>query len=366
MDTASNLFRKHRRLIFFLLGIIVVFWLLWVLRSAILPFVFGLVLAYLLAPFISWAEDKLPRQGRWLAAKRVFLIALIFIVILGLVGFFSYYIVNAVINAMIVLLQNTPDLISGGLTVLQDWTENLRLQFPPEMREQVDAFILDASTELGNAIQGFLVRGISAVPSTFSLMFGFFALPLFLFYLLKDSEKLNRDFYSALSPWLAEHTRNIISIIERVLGRYIRAQLVLALIVGYFSLIGLLILRVDFAPALAAVAAVTELIPIIGPWIGGIFAVIVTLAIAPDKAIWVAVLFLLVQLLENNLLVPRIQGGYLRLHPAVTIVLLVLGAYVAGFWGIVLAAPLAATIVEIYRYMRQTVQSREAESSVGQ
>ena len=76
-------------------------------------------------------------------------------------------------------------------------------------------------------------------------------------------------------------------------------------------------------------------------------------------ALWVALLFLIVQLLENALLVPRIQGGYLRIHPAVVIVLLVLGAYIAGFWGLVLAVPLAATIVEIYKYMRHGVKAEE-------
>ena len=93
-------------------------------------------------------------------------------------------------------------------------------------------------------------------------------------------------------------------------------------------------------------------IPIIGPWIGGGVAVIVTLAVVPEKAIWVAVLFVCVQLLENNLLVPKIQSAYLRIHPAVMVFLLVLGAYVAGFWGLLIIGPLTATLVEIFKYIR--------------
>ncbi len=135
----------------------------------------------------------------------------------------------------------------------------------------------------------------------------------------------------------------------------------LGFFVGYLVLVGLLILRVDFAPALAALAGVTELIPILGPWVGGAAAVIVTLAVAPDKAIWVALLFFIVQLLENNLLVPRIQGSYLHIHPALILVLLVVGAYVAGFWGIVLSVPLTATVIEIYKYVRQDATIDEAE-----
>jgi len=91
--------------------------------------------------------------------------------------------------------------------------------------------------------------------------------------------------------------------------------------------------------------------------------VIVTLALVPEKAIWVALLFVLVQLLENTLLVPRIQGGYLRIHPAIVIVLLVLGAYLAGFWGLILAVPLTATAVEIYKYVRHSLEVEESEET---
>jgi predicted PurR-regulated permease PerM len=84
--------------------------------------------------------------------------------------------------------------------------------------------------------------------------------------------------------------------------------------------------------------------------------------VAPDKVVWVILLFLAIQLLENYLLVPRIQGGYLRIHPAVLIALLVIGAYIAGFWGLLLAAPLTATVVEIYKYVRQCYQEAEKAS----
>jgi len=355
LDTAGSIFRKHRRLIVFLLGLFVVFCLLYALRSAILPFVVGLVLAYLLLPVISWVERRLPRQGRWRQAKRVFLIVVIFILLFGLVGFFSYYIVTAVIDTFSILIENATVFISNSLLGLREWTEGFRQYLPPEMQQQVDEAMMNAGTALGNAIQNAFMKGVSFVPSTFGMLLGFFSLPIFLFYILKDSEKLNRGFYSAFSPWFAEHTRNIVVIIERVLGRYIRAQLLLGFIVGYFCLVGLLVLGIDYAPALAVFAGVTELIPILGPWIGGAAAVIVALATVPEKAIWVAVLYFVVQILENNLLVPRIQGGYLRLNPAITVVLLVLGAYIAGFWGIILAAPLAATIVAIYKYVRQSI-----------
>ncbi len=361
MDTARNAFRRHWRLVSFILGIIVVFWILYALRSAILPFVLGLVLAYLLMPIISWVEKRLPRQGKWLQTKRVSLIILSFIVILGLVGFSSFYIFTALIDAFLVLVNNAPQYISWALFRLQEWAEVFRQQFPPEMQQQANKFILDAGVALGNFIRDTFIKGVSFIPGTFSLMLGFGALPIFLFYILKDSEKLKKSFYSALPPWVAEHTKNIISIIEGVLGRYIRAQLMLGFIVAYLCFVGLLILGIPFAPVLAIFAGVTEFIPTLGPWIGGAAAVIVTLAVAPEKAIWVALLFLAVQLLENSLLVPRIQAAYLRIHPAIVIVLLVLGVYIAGFWGLILAVPLTATIVEIYKYVRHSAKVEEVQ-----
>lgn len=356
----ANILGKHWRLVSLVLGIIIVFWVLYLLRIAIFPFVLGLVLAYLLLPVIAWLEKKFPRQGSWLGFKRVFSILIVFIVLLGLVAAFSYFIVTAVIDASLVLAESAPHFIGQSLYQVQKWLEIVREQFPPEIRQEMDKALLEAGVALGDSIRDAFVKSISFIPRTFSIFLGLAALPLFLFYTLKDSERLKRGLYSGLTPGIAKHIRNITSIIERVLGRYIRAQLMLGLIVAYFSFIGLLILRIPFAPVLAILAGIGELIPTLGPWISGAIVVVVTLAVAPEKVIWVIILFLAIQLVENSLLVPRIQGGYLRLHPAVMIFLLVLGAYVAGFWGLLLAGPLTATGVEIYKYVRQCYQEEEA------
>ncbi len=361
MYSAKSIFREHWRLILIVLSIIVVFWLLYTLRTAILPFVIGIILAYFLLPIISWAEKKLPRQGKWRQTKRISLIILSFIIILGLAGFMSFYIVTAVLDAFSVLALNASQYIEAGLATLQQWAEVFRQHFPPEMQQEVDRLVLDAGAAAGNIIRGIFSRSISAMPNTFSLLLGIVSLPIFLFYIMKDSEKLKMDFLSSLSPQIAEHAKNIISIIDKVLGRYIRAQIMLGLVVGYLCFIGLLILKIPFAPALAAFAGVTEIIPILGPWLGGAAGVIVALAIVPEKAIWVALLYLIVQLLENTLLVPRIQGGYLQIHPAILIVVLVVGAYVAGFWGILVAAPLTALIVAIFKYIKGSMKVEETQ-----
>ena len=357
----TNILIKHWRLVVLVLGIIIGLWVLYLIRLAVLPFVFGIVLAYLLMPVVSWLEKKLPRQGNWRGFKRTASVLIIFVVLLLLLAACSYIIVTAVIDASVVLLESIPHFIGKSIYQIQEWLEFIRQQFPPEIRQEVDKAILEAGVALGTNIRNAFVTGISSIPGTFNIFLGLAALPLFLFYVLKDSEKLKKNLYSAFTPKTAEHTKNIVDILERVLGRFIRAQLILGLIVAYFTFIGLVILGIPFPLVLAILAGIGELIPTLGPWISGGVVAIVTLAIVPDKVIWVIVLFLVIQLLENSLLVPRIHGGFLRIHPALLIVLLVLGAYIAGFWGLLLAAPLTATGVEIYKYLRHYHQVERIE-----
>jgi len=354
-----NFFSRHWRMVALVAGTILFLWVLYLLRTVILPFAIGLVLAYLLAPIINWLEVKFPGPGKWPVFKRVLSILIVFLILLVLLAVFSYVIAIAVIDASLNLASGAPYFLSKSLYQIQEWLEVVREQFPPEMRSEVDRALLEAGVALGNAIRDALFKGVSVVPETFSIVLGLAALPLFLFYALKDSDKLRQHLYSAFTPGIAEHIRNLIGIVERVLGRYIRAQLMLGLIVAYLVFIGLLILDIPFSPVLAILAGIGELIPTLGPWLSGAVVAIITLAVAPDKVIWVIVLFLAVQLLENSLLVPRIQGGYLRIHPAAMIFMLVLGAYVAGFWGLLLAGPLTATGVEIYRYVRQRYQDEK-------
>jgi len=355
----TNFFSQHWRMVVLVLSATIFLWLLYLLKTVILPFAIGLVLAYLLAPIINWLEVKFPGPGKWLGFKRVLSILIVFFVLLVLLATFSYVIATAVIDASLELATGAPYFLHQSLYQIQEWLEVIREQFPPEMRSEVDRALLEAGVALGNAIRDALVKGVSFVPETFSLVLGLAALPLFLFYALKDSDKLKRYVYTAFTPGIAEHIRNLIGIVERVLGRYIRAQLMLGLIVAYLVFIGLWILGIPYSPVLAILAGIGELIPTLGPWISGAVVAIIALAVAPDKVIWVIVLFFAVQLLENGLLVPRIQGGYLRIHPAAMIFMLVLGAYIAGFWGLLLAGPLTATGVEIYRYIRQRYEEEK-------
>ena len=105
---------------------------------------------------------------------------------------------------------------------------------------------------------------------------------------------------------------------------------------------------------------VTELIPVLGPILGAIPAILVTFTNEPDKVLLVALLFIGVQFVENTLLVPRVQGQAVSIHPAFIMVLLVLASEVAGLWGMLLAVPLAAVSRDVFLYLYHRFEEEEA------
>ena len=356
----TNVLVKHWRLVALGLGIILFIWVLYLLRTVILPFAAGLVLAYLLMLLVWWLEKKLPPRDKWPAFRRVISVLIAFILLICLVGGFAYVIVTAVIDASVILVESAPYFLGQSLLRMQEWFQGVIENLPVEIQEEVSRELIQGGIDLGKTIRGAITGAVANIPGTFTMFMGFAVLPFFLFYILKDSERLKKGISSAMTPRMAVHARNVLNIVERVLGRYIRAQIMLGVIVAYFSFIGLFLMKVPFAFALALLPGVTELIPTLGPWIGGAVAVVVTLAIAPDKALWVAVLFVVVQLIENNLLVPKIQSAYLRIHPAIMILLLVFAAYIAGIWGIIVIGPLVATLIEIFKYVRDSYREHQA------
>jgi predicted PurR-regulated permease PerM len=259
------------------------------------------------------------------------------------------------VESVTTLVNSTPAFIGQTLVRVQSWIDNILNALPISIREGLNSTVISGGVDVGNSIRDALIRSVPSLGATFNIVLGFAVVPFFLFYLLKDTESLQKSILSVLSPETALHARNIGRIIERVVGRYIRSELMLGLIVGYFAFVGLLLLGLpsQYAIALGLLAGFTEMIPNLGPWIGGIVASIVTLAVQPDKLIWVIVLFVGIQLLENNLLVPKVQSTFLGIHPAVMVFLLVLGLYVAGFWGILLIGPFTALLVEIAKYVRR-------------
>jgi predicted PurR-regulated permease PerM len=134
--------------------------------------------------------------------------------------------------------------------------------------------------------------------------------------------------------------------------------------------VGLSLLGVRFPAVLGLIAGVLEIIPFIGPIMGAVPAVIVATIQEPLLGLWTLLLFIGIQQLENIFLVPRISGKAVQLHPAVIMVVLVLGNQAAGFWGLLLAVPVTAIVRDVFKYLYlrfqdEPVSPRDAMARVG-
>jgi predicted PurR-regulated permease PerM len=138
--------------------------------------------------------------------------------------------------------------------------------------------------------------------------------------------------------------RQIIEEIESKLGGYVRGQLTLGVIVGLMVYVALLGLKLPFPLVLALIAGVSEMIPLIGPFIGAAPAVLLALSVSPSKALLVAGVYLLIQQLENNLLVPKVMQRSVGLNPLTVLVSVLAGGLLLGVVGALLAVPTASAV----------------------
>jgi predicted PurR-regulated permease PerM len=366
MSAFSTLISRHWRTIVFILGLIFIFWFIWALRSVFMPFVIGFILAYMLLPIIRWVEKRVAGVGKKLKHKQLIRISIIFVVYLlslAVVGLIIFYIIAVMGKSLLSMAGDITQIIPNGLDALTNWLKSLPVLSSPAIQQQIDAYSVQAGAAAGDAAKGFLTNGWGFLQSSLGTILGYVILPIFIFYILKDWDRLRDKFYAALPLWTRKHTKGMFSILQNVVGRYVRGQLLLGFAVGLCAFILLMILKIPFALPLAFFAGLTEMVPMIGPWIGGGLAVLVALATSPEKVIWVALGYVVIQLLENNLLVPKIQGSQMQIHPAFVIILSLLGAHFAGILGFIIALPLTMIIIEAFKYFRNSNRNSESNTS---
>lgn len=175
------------------------------------------------------------------------------------------------------------------------------------------------------------------------------------FYSLVDKKNLNSFLLSFIAKNKQEMITNLASKITFVLGQWLRGQIALSLIVGLLDFIGLVIIGIPYALTLGILAAIVEIIPVIGPIIAGVSAIIVTLITTGSwlQALFVLILFVVVQQAENHILVPKIMGKAMGLSPVVIILAILIGAKIGGIIGAIIAIPTAAALVAAIREVQK-------------
>ncbi|MGQ9493174.1 MAG: AI-2E family transporter [Anaerolineae bacterium] len=352
MDNWSK--NQRTRALITLILLLLVAWLLYQARRALLPFAVGTVFAYIMLPLINWLDDHIRTSHgrRWVRSLSVLIAYAL-----------TIYLISAVLTSVIPpigaqvgsLLQRLPyfarNVYRAAPELVQGWLDAYNTIVPENIRLAIQHSFESTVQSLIRTLQTGIFKGVNVVFTTVSFVLGLIVVPLWMFYILRDEPEIRAQFYNFVPTSYREDVRNILRLIDGVLGAYLRGQLILCLTVAILTTVGLLILDIDFALLLGTLAGIFEVIPVLGPFLGAIPAILVTLATSPSRLFWVILLAIVVQQIENYLLVPQVARGTFRIHPALAILALVIGSEVAGIWGIILCLPLTAIVRDMARYL---------------
>ena len=346
-----------------ILGIAFALWLCWISMPVLIPFLVGMLLAYLLWPLVRWLENILPPGGKERKWKRAVAVIIVFIVFTILLVTLIAYIGAAVIAASTALAEKAPDIAMKGTAKASEWLKIIEGTLPPDLIEKIRQAITGAGPAAGKFVQDFMAGSMAVIPSKIPTIMGFVTLPFFLIFVLINYERYGQYFSDIFPAEVARHTSRILKIFGDQMGRYIRFQLIMASIAGLMVFLGTAVLGVEYAAALGAVTSFTQVIPIIGPFISAAVVLVITLALKPDVVLWVLGLIIITQVIVALVQGPM-QEKHFPLDPAVIMVLMTVGGFIGFYWGIILALPVGATAWNIYKYSRDISRAKQLETGV--
>lgn len=309
--------------------ILVGFYALYLVIDVLALLFVSMILAAALDPTVDWLhEKKIPRS---LSILSIYAIAF------GIISLALFLLVPALITQLNEISRSFPVIVEKATSLFNT----------------VNSYAIDAgfAQEVQSAlrsVQSKLVQATGGVLSTFIGIFGglisFFTVLIITFYITVEEEAIKRFVFSSVPQKHQVFTMKLINAVQHKIGLWLRGQLILMFIIGLMTYIGLWALGIQYALLLALIAGIAEFIPFLGPIIASIPAIFIAFTQSPAQAIGVVILYIIIQQLENNLIVPKLMQKSVGLNPLVVIVVLFIGGSLAGVVGAIFSIPVATAI----------------------
>lgn len=316
---------SHKTIIFTIVFLLFL-WFLYQIKEII----FLVFVAFILMSAFKPCADFLEKYH----IPRIFSVLFIYLFIIGIIAWGASSVLPILVIQTIHLGENISKYLASA-------TPFLKLDY------QV---IIQQITPIGENIFKLTIGVFSNIVTLFSLV-------IISFYLLIERNNLVKYLSNITDVKKAEKWADIISKIEERLGAWVRGQLALGITIGIFTFIGLSLLGIPYVLSLSILAGIFEIVPIIGPIISAIPAILIALTISPILAAVTAVVYFIIQQTEAHIVVPFVMRQTVGLPPLVTIISLMIGAKIAGMGGALLAIPLVvagATFVGEYIKLRES------------
>lgn len=342
-------------------------YLLAYLRAVFPPIALALILIFLLNPMVN----RLQRYG----IRRGFGTALIYLVFLGAIAISLSFLVPPLARQVNDLVDRGPQIQQNAIAAVEDFGERLNINLdavglgglssesesPVSSREESESsFIEDWGGRL------FAGAGRFAT-GAFHVVLNFILAPVFAAYLLIDLPKIQKAGLHYMPPRYREELLPLLERIGNTVGAFFRGQLLVAAIVGVMSCIAFVIIGIPFWLPIGLLAGFFNIIPLVGPFVGGAAAVVVGgIEGGLPLAIKAALAMLVVQQIDNHFISPKVMGWAVRLHPVAVMIALILGASLGGIWGMLLAVPMmgVAKILFVHFYETRVLGNWDYEGVV--
>lgn len=315
--------------IFKIVAVIFILYFLFLIQDILAILFVALILSSAIDPWVDWMQNKkIPRPLG---------ILFIYLAIFSLVGLIIYLIIPPIAQEFKDLAQNFPrymERIISGFSILREYTaqhgilENMK----------------DSLGSIGTQLQKSAGNIFSTVSGIFGGIFSFFLVLVLTFYMVVEENAIKKLVWSVVPGKHQVYTMHLVNRMQQKIGLWLRGQMILSLIIFLLTYIGLTIIGVEYALVLALIAGLAEFVPYLGPTIGAIPAVFLAFTQSPMLALFTAGLYYIIQIVENNILVPKIMQKAVGLNPIVSISALLIGFKVAGVVGAILSIPVATAV----------------------
>lgn len=302
-----------------------------------IPFVFAILLTYLLNPIVEKMSTRyIPR---WLA------ILIIYAVIIGGVGLLIYYTFPTVKNQIIHFIDQLPLLLRGYQSWINQFDQMIGI-LPAPFDGEVDLLIQRIS---GSSVV-WLEDKVLSLGVLREYIVSLAVVPVLLYYFLLDRGKIKMQLMNLIPKRYQKRSKQLIFHLNKDLAHYIRAQLIISLFVGIATYIVYLILKIEYSLLLSLFMMVMNIVPYFGPFLGATPAVLIALTSSGNSVLYLIIGILIIQSLENSIISPFILGYTIRTHPVLVILVLLIGNEVAGVFGMIIAVPVLVIIRSVKTY----------------
>jgi predicted PurR-regulated permease PerM len=319
--------------------------------GVLLTFLAAGVLAYILNPLVRRLEEL--RVPRAIAVIGVFLVLILVVVVTLLL------IIVPSVGQVQIIIRNPQDLVDQAIALINR-AQNIPYvgRYVAEMDQDRILQLLKQNAPSAEQAANVATGVIGGVFGVFGTIFNLLLMVLISIYLLLEREKITHTLLHTIPGTVRDQSLELFYEVERSLVKYLRGQLLLCAIMGVLGWAIMFFTVGEYALAVGAWVAATEIIPVLGAFLGAIPAVAVALFVPQGgfvQALLVAGLFLVAQQIEGNLLVPRIQGGSVGVHPLLVLFATLAGTALYGILGAIFAVPVVAIVAATVRYLQGTL-----------